>query len=281
MHAKLKKAVAAKSVSTEGWELEGNVHTLYSTQGSGKTRSTGSGRNSSSLGPCVSLSCLYGCKTNTSIASSWKALFDSGTFPMQGQEGSVKLKKEFLCQKEINKQVRQWWSCFPTQSVWAQRWLKDTGHQPALQMLWGVSYSAFRKKNNQPACCNHEKEPKETHCTECPRVAVSRGLGHMRSPSLPHSCLYQPVYHLIHNLFRIHFAPTFKRNNSCHYSFMFPRQFIIFPFIGFAHQLDKCVNIPLARTKLEKGNQILSSSKSKMYFSFKWGFWFNWTSAKV
>lgn len=147
--------------------------------------------NNSSLGPCVSLSCLCGCKTNTSIASSWKALFYSGTFPVQGQEGYIKLKKEFLCQKEMNKQVRQWRSCFSTQSVWARRWLKDTGHQPALQMLWGVSYSAFRKKSNQPACCCHEKEPKEPHCTECPGVAVSSGSEHMQSPSMPYSCLCQ------------------------------------------------------------------------------------------
>lgn len=96
-------------------------------------------------------------------------------------------------------------------------------------MLWGVSYSAFRKKSNRPACCCHEKEPKEPHCTECPRVAVSSGSEHMPSPSMPYSCLCQPVYHLIHNLFRIHSAPTFKKkkNNSCHHSFMFPRQFII------------------------------------------------------
>jgi len=33
-----------------------------------------------------------------------KTLFYSGTFPVQGQEGFVNFKKEFLCQKEINKQ---------------------------------------------------------------------------------------------------------------------------------------------------------------------------------
>lgn len=115
MHARLQKAI-----SIEGCEAgRQHTHTVQHSRKStaGKTRSTGSGTNNCSLWACEPLSCLCGCETNTSIASSHKNIFFIvGHFLWKHKRNPSTWRKSFNAKKRLRR-ARQWRSRLPTQSA--------------------------------------------------------------------------------------------------------------------------------------------------------------------